>query len=166
MDFDADGNRGRRLKQEFTFTLGGETFELRHGLKVGSTVLDRWAPALDKMRATPEEQETWAEDHGGEQYVRVDDDEFLEIWQDAMLGMLRPGQEVALERVLANDLEPIMLPDLVEVILWAVRTVTGSRPTEASPDSSPGSATPSTEPEDSSSRGASSSPAATVPSSA
>lgn len=165
-DTDQDGTRGSRLAQEFGFTLGGETFELRHGLRVGSTALARWAPTLDRMRA-PRDDETmkeWQEANPGEEFKRVDDDEFLEVWTETMHTLLRPGQEIALERVLANEEEPLMLPDLVEVILWAVRTVTGGRPTEASPASSDGSAAQSTEPDDTSSKGASSSPAATAPS--
>lgn len=151
-DTDATGLRGSRLSQDFKFRLGGETFELRHGLKVGSEVLNEWDPLLARMRTPLEER--------GEGYEPVDDEEFLEVWTRAMHGLLQPGQAATLERVLGDEVEPVMLPDLVEVILWAVRTVTGGRPTEASSASSTGSTTPSTEPDDSSSKDASSSPEA------
>lgn len=151
-NFDTDGQRGARLSSEFRFTLGGEDFELRHGLKIGSSVLDGWHPVLDRMM-TPEEER-------GEGYVPVSDDEFVEIWRHAMVGLLLPGQAGAVDRVLANESEPVSIPDLVDVILWAVRTVSGGRPTEASSASSNGSTAPSTEPGDSSSKDESSSPAA------
>lgn len=160
-DFDTDqaSARGRRLGQDFTFTLGGETFELRHGLKVGSTALNEWDPVLDRMLAKPDDIAAWPETHDGEAWKLVDDDEFLIVWRETMLGILKPGQEAALERILADEVSPLMLPDMIETIMHAVRVVTGSRPTGASSASSGGSTAPNPERADSSSRGDSSSPA-------
>lgn len=151
-NFDTEGRRGERLSSEFKFKLGTEDFELRHGLKIGSTILDGWHPVLERMM-TPEEER-------GDGYEPVSDDEFVAIWRATMIGLLLPGQEGAVDRVLGNETEPVSIPDLVDVILWAVRTVAGGRPTEASSASSNGSTAPSTEPEDTSSKDESSSPAA------
>lgn len=150
-NFDTDGNRAARLTQEFKFALGGEDFELRHGLKIGSTILDGWHPVLERMMTD--------EAGRGDGYEPVSDEEFVAIWRATMIGLLLPGQEAAVDRVLANETEPVTIPDLVDVILWAVRTVAGGRPTEALSASSNGSTTPNTEPGDSSSREESSSPA-------
>lgn len=150
-DFDTIGARGSRLSNEFKFKLGGEDFELRHGLKIGSTILDGWHPVLERMMTADADR--------GDDYVPVDDEEFIAIWRSTMLGLLLPGQEAAIDRVLANESEPVMIPDLVDVILWAVQTVAGGRPTEASSASSDGSPAPNTEPAASSSKDESSSPA-------
>lgn len=147
-DTDAQGKRGARLAQHFRFVLGGAELELRRGLKVGSEALDAWWPMLARM----------SQDDDAPDAKPVGDDEFLDTWRDTMHALLIPGQEMVLQRVLENELEPVMLPDLVEVMIWAVRTVTGSRPTDASSASSNGSTAPSTEPAGTSSPDASSSP--------
>jgi hypothetical protein len=144
------GRRGARLAQHFRFVLGGQEFTLRRGLKVGSDALDAWWPMLARMSA----------DEDAPDVVPVGDPEFLETWRATMLALLVPGQDAVLEQVLENEVEPVMLPDLVEVMIWAVRTVTGNRPTDASSASSNGSTAPSTEPVATSSPVASSSPEA------
>ncbi len=149
-DTDASGKRGSRLSAQFQFVLGGVELELRRGLKVGSDALDQWWPMLARMGVD--------EDTAGPDHKPVGDDEFLEVWRETMHSLLVPGQETALERILANEVEPVMLPDLVEVMIWAVRTVTGSRPTDASSASSNGSTAPSTVPAATSSPDVSSSP--------
>ncbi len=150
-DFDTDQGtkRGLRLAQNFDFKLGGETFQLRRGLAVGGHVLDQWRDVLRRMLATDEEQ-------AAEGYVEVDDDEFLDCFRNTMGALLEPGQQAALERLLANDIEPLMIPDAFEVCFWAVGVVTG-RPTDASTPSSNGSTPPTTEPGESSSTADSSS---------
>lgn len=152
-DFDKDPatKRGARLQQDFEFALGGETFRLRNGLVVSSTAIDRWRDVLGRM-LTVEGQEP-------EGHVPVEDDEFLDCFQETMRAILQPGQEAAFDRALVNDGEPLMIPDMFEVIFWAVGVVTG-RPTDAPSPSSNGSTEPTTAPAESSSTAASSSPAA------
>lgn len=158
-DNDPDGNRGHRLGQTFRFVLAGETFELRHGLHIGSEALDEWFPMLARMRM---DEEARAADP---EYKLVDDDEFRATWRRTMLNILLPQPSAvaisaALDRVLDPDRDdPLMYRDAIDVILWAVPVVTGARPTEASPASSDGSTAPNPEPADTSSTGASSSPA-------
>lgn len=158
-DFDTDQGtkRGTRLAQSFDFKLGGETFQLRRGLQVGGHALDRWRDVLSRMLADDEAQAKWAETHDGKEYVDVEDDEFLEAFVETMTALLEPGQQAALERVLANDAEPIMIPDAFEVCFWAVGVVTG-RPTDASMPSSNGSTPPTPEQPATSSTDDSSSP--------
>jgi len=159
-DTDPEFSRGYRLGQTFTFTLGGEDFELLKGLRIGSTALDRWWPALRRMNATEEEQAAWPQTYDGEVWKKVDDDEFLEVWKHTMLQLLVPGQEAKLERVMdPSRVDPLMIRDAVDVILWATPVVVGRRPTEASSASSNGSPAQNPEPAASSSTGGSSSPA-------
>lgn len=151
-DFDTDQTtkRGTRLAQSFDFKLGGETFQLRRGLQVGGHSLDRWRDVLKRMLATEEEE-------AKEGFVEVDDDEFVDCFRETMIAILEPGQQAALERILANEVEPLMIPDAFEVCFWAVGVVTG-RPTDASTPSSNGSTPQTGEPLDPSSTDASSSP--------
>lgn len=153
-NFDTDGStqRGTRLAQDGEFTLGGETFKLRRGLAVGSHALDQWRDVLGRMTAE--------EDERGADYVKVEDEEFLDAFRNTMQALLEPGQTVAFERILsAEAIDPIMIGDAFEVCFWAVGVVTG-RPTDASVPSSNGSTPQSTEPDTDSSTVASSSPAA------
>lgn len=151
-DTDPDGKRGYRLGQTFTFIVGGEELELRRGLAIGSTVLDRWQSVLDRFLAAPEDR---TEEKG---WHKVEDDEFVETFRETMLSILVPGSRGAFERVLANEAEPLMIPDAVELLLWAVPVVTGGRPTGAPSPSSDGSTAPTPEPAVASSTGGSSSP--------
>lgn len=151
-DTDPDTNRGYRLGQEFTFVLAGTTFELRHGLAIGSHALDGWWPVLSRMNATEADQEAWPSTHDGAAYEKVKDDEFLDAFRTAMGNLLKPGQETELDEILDPRLEnPLMIRDCVDVILWAVPVVAGARPTVASSDSSNGSTAPNPEPAASSS---------------
>lgn len=152
-DFDRDETtkRGTRLSQDFEFKLGGETFRLRNGLAITSKVLDRWRDVLGRMLTAEADQKP--------DFKVVEDDEFLDCFQETMRAILAPGQDAAFERALVNDAEPLMIPDAFEVCFWAVGVVTG-RPTDASSPSSSGSTTPTTEPAEPSSTDDSSSPAA------
>lgn len=150
-DTDPDGKRGWRLGQTFTFILGGEELELRRGLHIGSTVLDRWQGVLGRFLADDEER-------AKPEWVKVGDDEFVETFRETMIAILIPGSRAAFERVLENEQEPLMIPDCVELLLWAVPVVTGGRPTQAPSPSSDGSTAPTPEPDAASSTDASSSP--------
>jgi len=153
-DTDPETNRGYRLGQEFVFVFAGETFELRHGLAIGSNALDAWWPVLRRMNASEEDQAAWPEMFDSEGrpgtggvWTKVDDEEFLRVFRESMHNILRPGQEDKLDRILDPALdEPLMIRDCVEVILWAVPVVAGARPTEASSASSNGSTAPNPEP--------------------
>jgi hypothetical protein len=151
-DTDPDSKRGARLAQDFAFTIGGESLELRHGVAIGSTALDRWSDVLDRFLADEDEK-------AKPEWRKVEDDEFLETFRDTMFSILVPGSQAAFERVLANETDPLMIPDAVELLIWAVQVVTGGRPTEASSPSSDGSTAPTPEPDAASSTDASSSPA-------
>lgn len=151
-DTDPESKRGSRLAQDFSFTIGGESLELRHGVAIGSTALDRWSEVLDRFLASDEEK-------AKPEWRKVEDDEFLETFRDTMFAILVPGSQAAFERVLANETDPLMIPDAVELLIWAVQVVTGGRPTEASSPSSGGSTAPTPEPAAASSTGGSSSPA-------
>lgn len=157
-DFDTDQatKRGQRLAQSFDFKLAGETFSLRRGLQVGGHALDRWRDVLARMLADEDARAAWAETHDGAEHVEVEDEEFLDVFRETMSSLLEPGQQAALERVLGQEIEPIMIPDAFEVCFWAVGVVTG-RPTDASMPSSNGSTPPTPEPPDSSSTDESSS---------
>lgn len=151
-DFDQDPStkRGSRLSQDFEFMFGGEKLRLRNGIHVQSTAIDRWRDVLSRM-LVPEGEEP-------DGFKPVEDDEFLEVFQETMRAILLPGQEAAFERALVNDQAPVMIPDAFEVIFWAVGVVTG-RPTDAPSPSSSGSTAPTTELDTPSSTDASSSPA-------
>lgn len=151
-DFDTDVStkRGRRLTQDFEFMFGGEKLRLRNGIHVESTAIDRWRDVLARM-LVPEGEE-------GPDHKPVEDDEFLETFQETMRAILLPGQEAAFERALVNDTAPVMIPDAFEVIFWAVGVVTG-RPTDARSPSSSGSTEQTTAPATPSSTADSSSPA-------
>jgi hypothetical protein len=156
-DTDPSGNRGYRLAQAFKFVLGGEEFELRHGLHIGATALDEWFPMLARMNAS---EEARAEPD----YKPVDDDEFITVWRQAMRNIVVGGEDEVrgkLDAILDPDrLDPLMFRDAIDVILWAVPVVTGARPTEASPASSDGSTAPKQERAATSSTADSSSPVA------
>lgn len=152
-NYDEDGPRAERLRQDFTFQLCGESVELRHGLKVGSTALDSWLPVLARMQTPLEER-------SAPDYKKVQDDEFVAVWLETMVELSVPGSLAALERILANDQVPAMIRDLVDVLVDSVNVVMGNRPTEASSGSSAGSTAPTPEPAEPSSPAASSSPEA------
>lgn len=170
-DFDSDPNtrRGGRLALDREFKLGGESFRLRSGLKVGGDALEDWRDVLGRMTrqsafdraeaAQIEDQSLPAPVPLPEGHTVVQDEEFVPVAHATLHALLAPGQETALDRVLANDESPIMIPDLFEVVFWAVGVVTG-RPTDASSPSSSGSTTPTTEPVTPSSTDDSSSPEA------
>lgn len=111
-----DEKRLERVKRDRSFTIGGQEFERKVGVR-------------------PEDILRWNEATGGE--VVPTEAEWIEIYDETVLALLAPGQEDKWREVRAIDDNPLTVHDLLELIAYLLSEATG-RPTGPSSDSSDG----------------------------
>lgn len=113
---DFDAARREREKRDRSFTIGGQEFTRKVGLR-------------------PEELLLWNEATSGEKVPT--EKEWIDVYDETVLAMLEPGQEDKWTQVRADQANPLTVHDLLELIKWLLTELSG-RPTGQPSDSSDG----------------------------